>query len=187
MVESGRKHGPFDFRYPVRRKIATPVRELRQDRDGPRGLEWSVYLARFFPNRRRHDFEALAAYEAYRNALDRAASPPRSPTGRPAFARGRKAERGVVSSRPPAKRFPAAVGAGLVVRTVAPSQALADWESEGGSVEPDAGRWFRPIPLQRGSHRGSATSAFGDGQRGARHATSRLRPLASGDSIRLAF
>ncbi|MGH3085262.1 MAG: hypothetical protein ACRDNP_14655 [Gaiellaceae bacterium] len=66
MVESGRKHGPFDIRFPVRRKIATPVWELQPDRDGPGRLEWSTFLARFFPNRRRHDFEALAAYEAYK-------------------------------------------------------------------------------------------------------------------------
>lgn len=61
MVESGCKHGPFDLRYPVRQKIVTPVWELQGDRDGQR------------TNRRRHDFEALAAYEAYRNALNRAA------------------------------------------------------------------------------------------------------------------
>jgi hypothetical protein len=90
MVESGRKHGPFDFRYPVRRKLATPVWELQPDRDGPGKLEWSAFLERFFPNRRRHDSEALAAYEAYRNALDRAASPQSSPTGRPAFAGGNR-------------------------------------------------------------------------------------------------
>jgi hypothetical protein len=92
MVESGRKHGPFDFRYPVRRKLATPVWELQPDRDGPGKLEWSAFLERFFPNRRRHDSEALAAYEAYRNALDRAASPqggPRLPAA-PACAHGRQ-------------------------------------------------------------------------------------------------
>jgi hypothetical protein len=78
MVETGRKHGPFDCRYPAPPKIATPLWELRRDGDGPGRLEWAVFLARFFPNRRRHDFEALAAFEAYRNALDRAASPRRS-------------------------------------------------------------------------------------------------------------
>jgi hypothetical protein len=88
MVESGRKHGPFDFRYPVRRKLATPVWELQPDRNGPGKLEWSAFMERFFPNRRRHDSEALAGYEAYRNALDRAASPQSSPTGRPASAGG---------------------------------------------------------------------------------------------------
>jgi CspA family cold shock protein len=33
----------------------------------PVGLDWSAFSARFFPGRRRHDLEALKAYEAYRN------------------------------------------------------------------------------------------------------------------------
>jgi len=48
MVESAHNHDP-------------------PEKDGAKRLDWSVFLARFFPNRRRHDFEALAAYEAYRN------------------------------------------------------------------------------------------------------------------------
>ena len=31
------------------------------------GLDWATFSARFFPGRRRHDFEAVKAYEAYRN------------------------------------------------------------------------------------------------------------------------
>ena len=135
MVESGRKHGPFDPRYPVRQKIATPVWELRLHRDGPGRLEWSVFLARFFPNRRRHDFEALAAYEAYRSALDRAALPQGSSPRRPAFATGRKAERRVVSSPPGARRVLTASAAAVAARTVSLPPALADWESEGGGWE----------------------------------------------------
>ena len=135
MVESMRKHGPFDFRYPVRPKIATPVWELQRDRDGPGRLAWSVFLARFFPNRRRHDFEALAAYEAYRNAFDRAAVPQDSSPRRPAFARGRKAERLVVSSPPGAKRVLTASAAVVAASTASPPPALADWESEGGGWE----------------------------------------------------
>jgi hypothetical protein len=136
MVESGRKHGPFDFRYPVRRKTATRVWELERDRPGL--LEWSVFLARFFPNRRRHDSEALATYEAYRNALDRAASPQGSPPRRTAFTSRRKAERALVSSPPRARRVFAASGVVMPAKTVSPSPALADWESEGGSVERDS-------------------------------------------------
>ena len=137
MVEAGRKHGPFDVRFPIRRKIATPVWELKPDRDGPGRLEWSTFLARFFPNRRQHDFEALAAYEAYRNALDRAAWAQRSATRRPALTSGTDAGRGVASSPPRAKRLLAATGAGVTVSPSSPSPALADWESEGGSVERD--------------------------------------------------
>jgi hypothetical protein len=92
MIDSGRKHGPFDFRYPVRRKLAAPIWEL-QPQDGPERLEWSVFVARFFPNRRRHDSEALAAYEAYRNALDRAAPPQPFPPRQLAFARGTRVRR----------------------------------------------------------------------------------------------
>jgi hypothetical protein len=93
MLDLGRKHGPFDFRYPLRRKLATPVWELQPQRHGPERLEWSVFVVRFFPNRRRHDSEALAAYEGYRNALDRAASLQRFPTRRPALARNTRVRR----------------------------------------------------------------------------------------------
>jgi hypothetical protein len=135
MVESTRKHGPFDFRYPVRPKIATPVWELQGDRDGPGRLAWSVFLARFFPNRRRHDFEALAAYEAYRNALDRVALSQGSPPRAVASARGRTAEGRLVSSPPHAKRLVVASRAVVAAGTASPSPALAAWESDGGSVE----------------------------------------------------
>jgi hypothetical protein len=51
MAESARKLGPFD------------------DRRGKERLDWAAFLARFFPNRRRHDFVALKAYEAYIHTL----------------------------------------------------------------------------------------------------------------------
>jgi len=70
MVESARKHGPFDRRYPVRPKRASPDWGLRPHESGAQRLEWSAFLARFFPDRHRHDFEALAAYEADRNGID---------------------------------------------------------------------------------------------------------------------
>lgn len=68
MVESGRKHGPFDFRYPVAQKTASHAWDLQQRADGQEILGWDAFVARFVPNRQRHDFEALARYEAYRNA-----------------------------------------------------------------------------------------------------------------------
>ncbi len=40
----------------------------RDDNDADR-LDWSAFLARLFPNRRRHDLVALAAYQAYRHSL----------------------------------------------------------------------------------------------------------------------
>ena len=30
-------------------------------------LDWQAFCARYFPDRRRHDFEVLEAYEVYRN------------------------------------------------------------------------------------------------------------------------
>jgi hypothetical protein len=37
--------------------------------EGPSaGLEWYPFLSRYFPDRRRHDLEALKAYEANRSA-----------------------------------------------------------------------------------------------------------------------
>ena len=34
----------------------------------PAGLDWYAFLSRYFPGRRRHDLEALKAYEAYSSA-----------------------------------------------------------------------------------------------------------------------
>ena len=63
MFESARKHGPFDERYPVRQKLPAPRWDLRLGGEGEERLEWSAFLARFFPNRRRHDFTALVVLE----------------------------------------------------------------------------------------------------------------------------
>jgi hypothetical protein len=61
-IEHSRKHGPFDRRsLPIRHKPAPPsLWRLGEDR-----LDWQGFLARFFPESRRHDFGALAAYEWY--------------------------------------------------------------------------------------------------------------------------
>jgi hypothetical protein len=65
VFESSRKHGPFDSRYPTLPKLAAPIWD--PDENDEEQLDWSALLARFFPNRRRHDREALASYEAYKN------------------------------------------------------------------------------------------------------------------------
>src|SRR6185437_5351997 len=82
MVESARKHGPFYDRYPVRLKLPAPSRDLRPDENGAERLEWSEFLTRFFPNRRRHDFAALAAYEAYRGTVEQRTAQQRPTTHR---------------------------------------------------------------------------------------------------------
>jgi hypothetical protein len=50
MDETGPKHGD-----------RTPAGEK---------LDWSAFLDRFFPHRRRHDFAAIAAYTAYMDGLE---------------------------------------------------------------------------------------------------------------------
>jgi len=69
MVEASRRHGHFDGRYPV---LPKPVERTwvpeSADTEGAQ-LDWSAFLRRFFPNRRRHDRAALAAYQAYRHWL----------------------------------------------------------------------------------------------------------------------
>jgi hypothetical protein len=120
MFESARKHGPFDDRYPARQKGPAPRWDLRLGED-PQGLEWSAFLARFFPNRRRHDFAALAAYEAYRNTLARR-TPEQGPTTHRALA-----GRGDGGSR----SHPAAVAPVAVAPS---SAAVLAWESEGGAL-----------------------------------------------------
>jgi hypothetical protein len=123
MFESARKHGPFDERYPVRQKLPAPRCDLRLGGEGEERLEWSAFLARFFPNRRRHDFEALAAYEAYRNTLAQRTARQRAPT-----------HRGLRRRRDGGSRNrPAAAVAGARVPVAAPSAAVLVWESEGGA------------------------------------------------------
>jgi hypothetical protein len=128
MLESARKHGPFDDRYRVRQKLPAPSWVLRLD-GGRERLEWSAFLARFFPKRRRHDFEALAAYEAHENKLEQ--EPQQRPTTHPALP-GRRD--GGSRSRP------ATAVASAGVSVAASSAAVLTWESEGGaSTERPAG------------------------------------------------
>jgi hypothetical protein len=66
MIESPRKQGHFDPRYG-----SFDAPELAQDHmsggESPAGLDWYAFLACYFPGRRRHDLEALKAYEAHRS------------------------------------------------------------------------------------------------------------------------
>ena len=38
-------------------------------------VEWDAFSSRYFPGRRRHDLEALKAYETYRSAAIAPSSP----------------------------------------------------------------------------------------------------------------
>lgn len=42
--------------------------ELDRPEKPPAGVEWYAFLSSYFSDRRRHDLEALKAYEAYRSA-----------------------------------------------------------------------------------------------------------------------
>ena len=69
MIEPSRRHGPFDPRFSIERAgpdrpAATGMTEIEEV---PSGLDWAAFSGRFFRDRRRHDFEVLKAYEAYRN------------------------------------------------------------------------------------------------------------------------
>ena len=66
MVESGRKHGPFDS--PGSRGTEVGHLGLGGPRHGDGGdvLGWYAFSDRFVPNPQRHDLEALGRYEAYR-------------------------------------------------------------------------------------------------------------------------
>jgi hypothetical protein len=69
MVDSSRRHGEFDGRWPVVSKLVEQAWVPESaDTDGAE-LDWSAFLGRFFPNRRRHDRAALAAYQAYKHWL----------------------------------------------------------------------------------------------------------------------
>ena len=112
MAESARKHGPFD------------------DRRGGERLEWSAFLAQFFPKRGRHDFAAPEAYEAYRDTLEQ-----ESPRERPAT---RTSVTGAGRRRP--------------ARVTASPAAVPSWESGGGaSAERPAGCWGRDSASFAGS------------------------------------
>jgi hypothetical protein len=62
-VEFG-KHGPFDHRSGLIRVKPAPA-SLR--RPGAAELDWYGFRDLFFPESRRHDSDALAAYESYRD------------------------------------------------------------------------------------------------------------------------
>jgi hypothetical protein len=66
-IEQSRKHGAFDSRSPLIRHKPVPASLWRF---GEERLDWHEFLARFFPDRRRHDREALAAYESYVNDVE---------------------------------------------------------------------------------------------------------------------
>jgi len=89
MIESSRRHGHWDGRWNVQGRSSPAVANgasavlQRWEDDGGRysvdgrasaALDWTAFIGRYFPRRRRHDFEALTAYAAYKP--DRLGEPP---------------------------------------------------------------------------------------------------------------
>jgi hypothetical protein len=87
MIESSRRHGHFDARWNAHATSAAHPQAIvaavqRWEDDGgrysvdapgldvagrlPPGLDWTAFLEHDFPGRRRHDLEALKAYERYK-------------------------------------------------------------------------------------------------------------------------
>jgi hypothetical protein len=77
-VEASRKHGSFDTRWPCVRNSRAPLTAPWLDaEEAAEGLDWDAFSDRYFPERRRHDFEARSAYFAYRQEREWQTSPPR--------------------------------------------------------------------------------------------------------------
>ncbi|MGD0716042.1 MAG: hypothetical protein ABSB24_17980 [Gaiellaceae bacterium] len=60
-----RRHGPFDLRYGALRLRPAPP-SLRRPEAAE--LDWHDFRAQLFPDSRRHDSDALASYEPYRES-----------------------------------------------------------------------------------------------------------------------
>jgi hypothetical protein len=74
---------------------------------GEESLDWQGFLARFFPGSRRHDFDALAAYESYLNDVegrhaDGSSALARGPSGVVHAARSEPTQRNDDEQEPPA-------------------------------------------------------------------------------------
>jgi hypothetical protein len=72
-VEASRKHGPFDTRWPCVRKEnsrALSKASRLSAAEAAEALDWQAFSARYFPERRRHNFEAVFAYAAYSHGLE---------------------------------------------------------------------------------------------------------------------
>jgi len=109
-IEHSRKHGPFDPRYPPIRHKPAPAGLWRL---GEERLDWQAFLVRFFPDSRRHDSDALAAYESYLNDVDASNGPGSAPSAVPA--RSATTRRSELEEEPPT------------------TADLDRWEGEGGA------------------------------------------------------
>jgi hypothetical protein len=65
-IEAPRRHGHFDPRWLTRRRVTADWRAAAEMglKAVPDGLEWGAFSTRYFPGRRRHDLEAISAYDS---------------------------------------------------------------------------------------------------------------------------
>jgi len=129
MIEQARKHGAFDSRYasPQPRAIEWPAgaRAALSEEENDH-LDWDAFSARYFPDSRRHDLNALAAYSAYRNgSAGRAGSALEDADAHAAASIVRAGEAGVVAT---------ILGVGRAKADGAAAAAVQAWESEGGAA-----------------------------------------------------
>jgi hypothetical protein len=73
-MQASRKHGLFDTRWPC---TASPAIVPALHDEAPDGLDWDSFSSRYFPQRGRHDGEALSAYAAYGRRRQPPGTPPR--------------------------------------------------------------------------------------------------------------
>jgi hypothetical protein len=75
-VETSRKHGPFDTRWPYwpyprkDNSSEVPTAAPLRGAEAAEALEWESFSNRYFHERRRHDSEARSAYAAYRQGRE---------------------------------------------------------------------------------------------------------------------
>jgi hypothetical protein len=72
-VDASRKHGPFDTRLPRLRKDNSrgpSTAPLLNAAEAAEALDWQAFSARYFPERRRHDSEAVSAYATYKQGRE---------------------------------------------------------------------------------------------------------------------
>jgi len=82
-VEASRKHGPFDTRWtsapfaPIESSDAAPTAPPLRVEEAAEALDWEAFSNRYFPGRRRHNTEALAAYATYMQGREWRTTPAR--------------------------------------------------------------------------------------------------------------
>ena len=78
-MEASRKHGSFDMHWPCARtnSLGTPRESAPLRAADDAALDWDAFSTRYFPQRRRHDLEAITAYATYKQGREWRTSPAR--------------------------------------------------------------------------------------------------------------